>query len=196
MLENSLHPDVAERPDDLVVYGGIGKAARDHAALSAIKRELTELEADHTLLVQSGKPGGVVRTHEIAPRVLIANSNPGRRLGQLGRVPSPRRAGPVHVRADDRRVLDLHRHAGDPAGDQRDVRGRRPQEFGGTLRGRMVVTSGLGGMGGAQPLAVTMNEGCALCIEVDLARIERRIRERYLDSRSWAARSSSAQVRR
>ena len=116
MLENNLHPDVAERPEDLVVYGGIGKAARNQAALAAIKAELMRLESDETLLVQSGKPVGVFETHEAAPRVLIANSNLVPRLGDVGRVPAAGRARADDVRADDRGLLDLHRDPGHPAG--------------------------------------------------------------------------------
>ena len=125
MLHNNLDPAVAERPEDLVVYGGGGKAARDWPSFDAISRTLLELGGDETLLVQSGRPVGVLRTHEWAPRVLIANSNlvgewdnwdEFRRLEQLG---------PHHVRADDRRLVDLHRHPGHPAGHLRDVRGHR-----------------------------------------------------------------------
>ena len=126
MLENNLHPDVAERPQDLVVYGGIGKAARNPAALDAIKRELTRLEDHETLLVQSGKPVGVFETHTDAPRVLIANSNLVPAVGDVGALPRARRRRADDVRADDRGVLDLHRDPGDPAGHLRDVRrGRR-----------------------------------------------------------------------
>ena len=184
MLENNLHPDVAEKPQELVVYGGIGKAARNHACLAAIKRELTGLGDDETLLVQSGKPVAVFETHEAAPRVLIANSN------LVGRW-----ANWEHFRELDAAGLMMYGQmtAGSwiYIGTQGILQGTYEtfaaiarQRFGGSLRGRLVVTAGLGGMGGAQPLAVTMNEGCALCIEVDLQRIERRIRERYLDERA------------
>ena len=122
MLMNNLDPEVAEDPDDLVVYGGTGRAARSWAAFDAIVRELRNLEDDETLLVQSGKPVAVFRTHEWAPRVLIANSNLVRQVGDLGDFRELERAGPDDVRPDDRRVLDLHRHAGDPAGHVRDVR--------------------------------------------------------------------------
>ena len=127
MFHNNLDPEVAERPDDLVVYGGTGKAARNWASFDAITRELTTLDDDETLLVQSGKPVGVFRTHEWAPRVLIANSN---LVGDWATWPEFRRlehAGPDDVRPDDRRLVDLHRHAGHPAGHLRDVR-RRGQE--------------------------------------------------------------------
>jgi urocanate hydratase len=184
MLENNLHPDVAERPQELVVYGGIGKAARSPEALAAIKAELRRLEAHETLLVQSGKPVGVFETHEAAPRVLLANSNL-----------VPRWANWETFRALDAAGLMMYGQmtAGSwiYIGTQGILQGTYEtfaavarKRFGGSLRGRLVVTAGLGGMGGAQPLAVTMNEGCALCVEVDLARIERRIREGYLDERA------------
>src|SRR3954466_3216649 len=184
MLENNLHPDVAERPADLVVYGGIGKAARDHASLAAIKRELTTLGEAETLLVQSGKPVAVFETHDQAPRVLIANSNL-----------VPQWATWEHFRELDAAGLMMYGQmtAGSwiYIGTQGILQGTYEtfaavarKRFGGTLRGRLVLTAGLGGMGGAQPLAVTMNEGCALCVEVDLSRIERRIREGYLDERA------------
>ena len=125
MLMNNLDPDVAERPDDLVVYGGTGKAARDWPSFDALVRTLTTLEDDETLLVQSGRPVGVLRTHEWAPRVLIANSN---LVGDWATWPEFRRLerlGPDDVRPDDRGLVDLHRHAGHPAGHLRDLRGRR-----------------------------------------------------------------------
>ena len=184
MLENNLHPDVAEKPEELVVYGGIGKAARNPACLAAIKRELVGLADEETLLVQSGKPVAVFETHAAAPRVLIANSN------LVGRWATWK-----HFRELDAAGLMMYGQmtAGSwiYIGTQGILQGTYEtfaaiarQRFGGTLRGRLVVTAGLGGMGGAQPLAVTMNEGCALCIEVDLQKIERRIRERYLDERA------------
>jgi urocanate hydratase len=184
MLENNLHPDVAERPEDLVVYGGIGKAARDQASLRTIKRELMRLGDDETLLVQSGKPVAVFETHDQAPRVLIANSNL-----------VPQWATWEHFRELDAAGLMMYGQmtAGSwiYIGTQGILQGTYEtfaavarKRFGGTLRGRLVVTAGLGGMGGAQPLAVTMNEGCALCVEVDLHRIERRLQTRYLDERA------------
>jgi urocanate hydratase len=184
MLENNLHPDVAERPEELVVYGGIGKAARNQAALEAIKRELTALGDEETLLVQSGKPVAVFETHEAAPRVLIANSNL-----------VPKWATWEHFRELDAAGLMMYGQmtAGSwiYIGTQGILQGTYEtfaaiarRRFGDSLRGRLVVTAGLGGMGGAQPLAVTMNEGCALCVEVDLQRIERRIGSGYLDERA------------
>ena len=184
MLENNLHPDVAERPQDLVVYGGIGKAARDHASLRTIKRELQRLGGAETLMVQSGKPVAVFETHPDAPRVLIANSNL-----------VPQWATWEHFRALDAAGLMMYGQmtAGSwiYIGTQGILQGTYEtfaavarKRFDGTLAGRLVVTAGLGGMGGAQPLAVTMNGGCALCVEVDLQRIERRIETGYLDERA------------
>jgi urocanate hydratase len=184
MLENNLHPDVAERPQELVVYGGIGKAARDHASLATIRRELTRLADDETLVVQSGKPVAVFETHEHAPRVLIANSNL-----------VPQWATWEHFRALDAAGLAMYGQmtAGSwiYIGSQGILQGTYEtfaavarKRFGGTLAGRLVVTAGLGGMGAAQPLAVTLNGGLALCVEVDRGRIERRIAGGYLDERA------------
>ena len=184
MLENNLHPDVAERPEDLVVYGGIGKAARNPEALAAIKRELTMLEDHETLLVQSGKPVGVFETHTEAPRVLIANSNlvpqwatwdKFRELDAAGLMMYGQMTAGSWIYIGTQGILQ---------GTYETFAAIARKRFGGTLRGRLVVTAGLGGMGGAQPLAVTMNEGCALCVEVDLHRIERRIETAYLDERA------------
>jgi urocanate hydratase len=181
MLMNNLDPEVAERPQDLVVYGGTGRAARDWASFDAIVRCLRELGDDETLLVQSGKPVGVFRTHRMAPRVLIANS-----------LLVPRWATLETFRELEARGLTMFGQmtAGSwiYIGTQGILQGTyetlaecASQRFGGSLRGRVVLTAGLGGMGGAQPLAVTMNEGVALCVEVDPARIERRIKTGYLD---------------
>jgi urocanate hydratase len=184
MLQNNLHPDVAEKPAELVVYGGIGKAARDHRSYDAIVGELQRLEGHETLLVQSGKPVAVFETHPDAPRVLIANSNL-----------VPNWATWEHFRELDAAGLMMYGQmtAGSwiYIGTQGILQGTyetfaavAAKRFGGTLRGRLVVTAGLGGMGGAQPLAVTMNEGVALCVEVDLHRIERRLQTGYLDERA------------
>jgi urocanate hydratase len=181
MLMNNLDPAVAENPDALVVYGGTGRAARSWAAFDAIVRELRRLEDDETLLVQSGKPVGVVRTHEWAPRVLIANSN---LVGKW--------ANWEHFRELERAGLMMYGQmtAGSwiYIGTQGILQGTYEtfaelarQHFGGNLRGRVVLTAGLGGMGGAQPLAVTMNEGVALVIEVDEARASRRHDIGYVD---------------
>ncbi|HEU4975691.1 MAG TPA: urocanate hydratase [Baekduia sp.] len=184
MLENNLHPDVAEKPSELIVYGGIGKAARDHAAYEAIRRELMRLGDDETLLVQSGKPVAVFQTHENAPRVLIANSN---LVGDW--------ANWKHFRELDAAGLMMYGQmtAGSwiYIGTQGILQGTYEtfaavarKRFDGTLAGRLVVTAGLGGMGGAQPLAITMCGGTALCVEVDLHRIERRLETGYLDERA------------
>jgi urocanate hydratase len=181
MLMNNLDPEVAERPDDLVVYGGTGRAARSWDAFEAIVRELKRLENDETLLVQSGKPVGVFRTHQWAPRVLIANSN---LVGKW--------ANWDHFRQLERDGLMMFGQmtAGSwiYIGTQGILQGTfetfaemARQHFGGTLKSRVVLTAGLGGMGGAQPLAVTMNEGVALVIEVDEARARRRLDIHYVD---------------
>src|SRR3954447_22593296 len=181
MLENNLHPDVAERPEDLVVYGGIGKAARDRTSLATIKRELQALGGDETLLVPSGKPVAVFETHEQAPRVLIANSNL-----------VPQWATWEHFRTLDAAGLFMYGQmtAGSwiYIGTQGILQGTYEtfaavarKRFGGSLRGSLTVTAGLGGMGGAQPLAVTMNDGVALVIECDPQRAHRRVETRYLD---------------
>ena len=181
MLMNNLDPDVAERPQDLVVYGGIGKAARNWECYDAIVRELRSLGDDETLLVQSGKPVGVFRTHEGAPRVLISNS-----------MLVPHWATWEDFYELDRKGLMMYGQmtAGSwiYIGTQGILQGTYEtfaeaarQHFGGSLKGRLVVTAGLGGMGGAQPLAVTMNEGVVLVVEVDPHRIERRLETAYLD---------------
>jgi urocanate hydratase len=184
MLENNLHPDVAEKPEELVVYGGIGKAARNRACYDAIVSELQRLGDEETLLVQSGKPVAVFETHAFAPRVLIANSN---------LVPDWANWG--HFRELDAAGLMMYGQmtAGSwiYIGTQGILQGTYEtfaaiarKRFGGTLSGRLVVTAGLGGMGGAQPLAITMNGGAALCVDVDIQRIERRIATGYLDERA------------
>ena len=181
MLMNNLDPEVAEDPDRLVVYGGTGRAARSWEAFDAIVRELRRLADDETLLVQSGKPVGVFRTQPWAPRVLIANSN---LVGKW--------ANWEHFRELEAAGLMMYGQmtAGSwiYIGTQGILQGTYEtfaecarQHFGGTLRGRVVLTAGLGGMGGAQPLAVTMNDGVALCIEVDAARARRRLEIGYVD---------------
>ena len=172
MLMNNLDPDVAEKPEELVVYGGIGRAARNWAVLRPDRRGLKQLEDDETLLVQSGKPVGVFRTHTDAPRVLIANSNLVPALGELGALPRTRSQGPDDVRPDDGRLLDLHRQPGHRAGHLRDLRRSGRQHFGGNLKGKWILTAGLGGMGGAQPLAATMAGACMLAIECQTSRID------------------------
>jgi urocanate hydratase len=181
MFHNNLDPDVAERPQDLVVYGGTGKAARNWASFDAITRELTALEADETLLVQSGKPVGVFRTHEWAPRVLLANSNlvgdwanwpEFRRLEQLGLTMYGQMTAGSWIYIGTQGILQ---------GTYETFAAVAKKRFGGTLKGTLTVTAGLGGMGGAQPLAVTMNDGVALVIECDPQRAHRRVETRYLD---------------
>src|SRR6187397_2437815 len=181
MLMNNLDPAVAERPDELIVYGGSGKAARNWEAFDAIVATLRRLEHDETLLVQSGKPVGVFQTHTGAPRVLIANA-----------LLVPAWATWENFRDLEQRGLTMFGQmtAGSwiYIGSQGIVQGTYEtlaevarRHFGGTLSGRLVVTAGLGGMGGAQPLAATMNGAAALVIEVDPHRIERRLATRYLD---------------
>ncbi|MDT7724127.1 MAG: urocanate hydratase [Actinomycetota bacterium] len=181
MFHNNLDPDVAERPQDLVVYGGTGKAARNWASFDAITRELTTLEADETLLVQSGKPVGVFRTHEWAPRVLLANSNlvgdwatwpEFRRLEQLGLTMYGQMTAGSWIYIGTQGILQ---------GTYETFAAVAKKRFSGTLKGTLTVTAGLGGMGGAQPLAVTMNDGVALVIECDPKRAQRRVETRYLD---------------
>ena len=181
MLLNNLDPEVAERPQDLIVYGGRGKAARNWACLEAIVRTLRDLEADETLLVQSGKPVAVFQTHPDAPRVLIANANL-----------VPHWATQAHFDELDRAGLIMYGQMtagswiyigsqGILQGTYETLAEAARQYFGGTLRGRLTLTAGLGGMGGAQPLAVTMNDGVALVVEVDESRIQRRLATRYVD---------------
>ncbi len=181
MLCNNLDPEVAERPEDLVVYGGTGKAARDWPSFHAIVAALRRLKDDETLLVQSGKPVGIFRTHEYAPRVLIANSLLVPRwatwekfweLERLGLIMYGQMTAGSWIYIGSQGILQ---------GTYETFGALAAKRFDGTLRGRIVLTSGLGGMGGAQPLAVTMHEGVALCVDVDAARIERRLNTRYLD---------------
>jgi urocanate hydratase len=181
MLMNNLDPDVAEHPDRLIVYGGTGKAARSWEAFDAIVRSLRDLENDETLLIQSGKPVGIFRTHEHAPRVLIANSN------LVGRW-----ATWDHFHELERRGLMMYGQMtagswiyigtqGILQGTYETFGAMARRHFGGSLRGRWVLTGGMGGMGGAQPLAATMNEGVMLCVEIDETRIRRRLDTRYCD---------------
>jgi len=181
MLLNNLDPEVAERPEDLVVYGGSGRAARSWAAFDAIVRELRRLGADETLLVQSGKPVGVFTTHEDAPRVLIANSllvpqwatrEEFGRLETLGLTMYGQMTAGSWIYIGTQGILQ---------GTYETFAELARQHFGGNLAGRLVLTAGLGGMGGAQPLAVTLNGGVALCIEVDPTHAARRVATRYLD---------------
>jgi urocanate hydratase len=181
MLMNNLDPDVAERPQDLVVYGGTGRAARSWEAFDAIVRTLKTLAGDETLLVQSGKPVGVFRTHEWAPRVLIANSNlvpewatweEFRRLEDLGLTMYGQMTAGSWIYIGSQGIVQ---------GTYECFAEIARRRHGGSLAGTITLTAGLGGMGGAQPLAVTMNGGVALCVEVERERIERRLHTRYLD---------------
>ncbi|HVU93001.1 MAG TPA: urocanate hydratase [Jatrophihabitans sp.] len=181
MLMNNLDPENAERPDDLVVYGGTGRAARSWPAFDALVRTLTTLREDETMLVQSGKPVGVLRTHEWAPRVLIANSNlvpdwaswdEFRRLEQLGLTMYGQMTAGSWIYIGTQGILQ---------GTYETFAAVAAKRFGGTLAGTITLTAGLGGMGGAQPLAVTMNGGVAICIECDPSRIRRRLDHGFLD---------------
>jgi urocanate hydratase len=181
MLMNNLDPDVAERPDDLVVYGGTGRAARSWDAFDAIVRTLRSLADDETLLIQSGKPVGVFRTQPSVPRVLISNSmlvpkwadwDTFRGLEAEGLTMYGQMTAGSWIYIGTQGILQ---------GTYETLAECGQQKFGGTLKGTVTLTAGLGGMGGAQPLAVTMNEGVALCVEVDPTRIERRVKTRYLD---------------
>ena len=181
MLMNNLDREVAEKPDELIVYGGSGKAARSWADFDRIVAALKELESDETLLVQSGRAVGIVKTHADAPRVLISNAmlvphwatwEEFRRLEAMGLTMFGQMTAGSWIYIGTQGIVQ---------GTYETFGAAAKQHFGGSLRGRLIVTGGLGGMGGAQPLAATMNEGVCLCVEVDQARIERRIRTRYLD---------------
>src|ERR1700738_2153326 len=181
MLLNNLNPEVAERPDELIVYGGRGKAARSFEALDLIIKALKDLEEEETLIVQSGKPVGILKTHKDAPRVLISNS-------QL----VPKWATWEHFDELEKKGLMMYGQMtvgswiyigsqGIVQGTYETYAAAADKHFGGTLKGTLNVTAGLGGMGGAQPLAITMNEGVALIAEMEEWRIKKRIETRYLD---------------
>ncbi|HEY2833781.1 MAG TPA: urocanate hydratase [Sporichthyaceae bacterium] len=181
MLNNNLDPEVAEHPEELIVYGGSGKAARDWPSYRALVRTLTDLETDQTLLVQSGRPVGVLRTHEWAPRVLIANSNlvpdwanwdEFRRLEAAGLTMFGQMTAGSWIYIGSQGILQ---------GTYETFAAVAAKRFGGTLAGTVTLTAGLGGMGGAQPLAVTMNGGVAIVVECDPSRISRRLEQQYLD---------------
>jgi urocanate hydratase len=184
MLMNNLDPDVAERPGDLVVYGGTGKAARNWAAFDAIVRALRELEGDETLLVQSGKPVGVFRTHVWAPRVLIANSNLVGRWATWDYFRELERAGLMMYGQMTAGSWIYIGSQGILQGTYETFGAVARAHFGGSLAGRFVLTAGLGGMGGAQPLAATMNEGVILGVEVEEARIDKRLETGYCDRKT------------
>jgi urocanate hydratase len=184
MLMNNLDPEVAEHPDQLIVYGGSGRAARSWDAYAAIVSTLQDLGDDETLLVQSGKPVGVLRTHEWAPRVLIANSNlvpqwatweEFRRLEQLGLTMYGQMTAGSWIYIGTQGILQ---------GTYETFAAVAAKRFGGSLKGTLTLTAGLGGMGGAQPLAVTMNGGVVICVECDQSRITRRIEHGYLDEQA------------
>ena len=184
MLMNNLDPEVAEHPEDLVVYGGTGRAARSWEAFDAIVRTLRGLENDETMLVQSGKPVGVFRTNEWAPRVLIANSNlvgdwanweQFRKLEAEGLMMYGQMTAGSWIYIGTQGILQ---------GTYETFGAVAKKKFGGTLAGTITLTAGLGGMGGAQPLAVTMNDGVAICVDCDATRIDRRIEHRYLDTKA------------
>ncbi|MGV9533381.1 urocanate hydratase [Streptosporangium sandarakinum] len=184
MIQNNLDPEVAEHPEQLVVYGGSGRAARDWRSFDAIVRTLTTLEGDETLLVQSGRPVGVFRTHEWAPRVLIANSNlvpdwasweEFRRLEAAGLTMYGQMTAGSWIYIGTQGILQ---------GTYETFAAVAAKRFGGSLTGTITLTAGLGGMGGAQPLAVTMNGGVVICVDCDPRSIDRRIEHRYLDVRA------------
>ncbi len=181
MLMNNLDPENAERPDDLVVYGGTGRAARDWASFDAMVRTLTSLEADETMLVQSGRPVGVMRTHEWAPRVILANSNlvpdwatwpEFRRLEKLGLTMYGQMTAGSWIYIGSQGIVQ---------GTYETFAAIAEKRFGGSLAGTLTLTGGAGGMGGAQPLAVTLNGGACLIVDVDPSRLQRRVDHRYLD---------------
>src|SRR5712692_793144 len=195
MIMNNLDPDVAERPNDLVVYGGSGKAARNWECFDAIVRSLRSLEGDETLLVQSGKPVGIFRTHPGAPRVLIANSNlvphwanwdEFRRLEALGLTMYGQMTAGSWIYIGSQGIVQ---------GTYETFAEAARRHFGGSLKGRFMLTAGLGGMGGAQPLAITMNEGVCLAVEVDPHRIQRRLETGYCDEMASTLDEALHQVR-
>ncbi len=184
MLMNNLDPDVAEHPDSLVVYGGTGRAARSWAAFDAMVATLKTLKNDETMLVQSGKPVGVFRTNEWAPRVLIANSNlvgdwanweEFRRLEDLGLTMYGQMTAGSWIYIGTQGILQ---------GTYETFGAIAKKRYNGSLAGTITLTAGLGGMGGAQPLAVTMNDGVAICVDCDITRIDRRIAHKYLDTKA------------
>ena len=181
MLMNNLDPEVAEHPDSLVVYGGRGRAARDWASFDAIVATLDRLENDETLLVQSGKPVAVLETHPMAPRVLIANSNLVPRWATWEEFDRLDRAGLMMYGQMTAGSWIYIGTQGILQGTYETFAAAAERHFGGTLAGTLTITAGLGGMGGAQPLAVTLAGGVAICIEIDASRIQRRIETRYLD---------------
>ncbi len=193
MLQNNLDPEVAERPDDLVVYGGTGRAARDWRSFDALVRTLRTLKGDETMLVQSGRPVGVFQTHEWAPRVLIANSN---LVGDWATWPEFRRLEALGLTMYGQMTAGSWIYIGTQGilqGTYETFSAVATRHFNGTLAGTLTLTGGCGGMGGAQPLAVTMNDGVCLCVDVDPSRLQRRVDQRYLDE--WTASLDDAVAR-
>jgi len=194
MLQNNLDPEVAERPDDLVVYGGTGRAARDWRSFDALVRTLTTLKNDETMLVQSGRPVGVFQTHEWAPRVLIANSN---LVGDWANWPEFRRLEALGLTMYGQMTAGSWIYIGTQGilqGTFETFAAVAKKRFGGTLAGTLTLTGGVGGMGGAQPLAVTMNDGVCLCVDVDPTRLQRRVDLRYLDEWTNSLENAIARV--
>ena len=194
MLMNNLDPDVAERPDDLVVYGGTGRAARDWPSYRAMVRTLETLADDETMLVQSGRPVGVFRTHEWAPRVLLANSN---LVGDWATWPEFRRLESLGLTMYGQMTAGSWIYIGTQGilqGTYETFAAVAALRFGGSLAGTLTLTGGCGGMGGAQPLAVTMNDGVCLIVDVDPARLHRRVRDRYLDTVAGSLSDAVTQV--
>ncbi|MEP7078953.1 MAG: urocanate hydratase, partial [Chthoniobacterales bacterium] len=186
MLMNNLDPEVAERPEQLIVYGGTGRAARSWEAFDAIVRSLRDLENDETLLIQSGKPVGIFRTHDEAPRVLIANSN---LVGHWSNYPEFNRLEKLGLTMYGQMTAGSWIYIGSQGivqGTFETFAAAGERHFGGSLEGKLVVTGGLGGMGGAQPLAATMNGALFLGIEVDPTRIEKRLQSGYCDKIAWS----------
>jgi urocanate hydratase len=186
MLMNNLDPEVAENPDQLVVYGGTGRAARSWEAFDAIVASLRELENDETLLVQSGKPVGKFRTHDEAPRVLIANSN---LVGQWNNYAEFNRLERMGLTMYGQMTAGSWIYIGSQGivqGTFETFAAAGLKHFGGSLEGKLVLTGGLGGMGGAQPLAATMNSAVFLGVDVDPARIEKRLKSGYCDKIAWS----------
>lgn len=195
MLMNNLDPDVAEKPEDLVVYGGSGKAARNWECFDAIVRSLKELENDETLLIQSGKPVGIAKTHSYSPRVLIANSNlvgkwatweVFRELEKQGLMMYGQMTAGSWIYISTQGILQ---------GTYETLASLADRHFGGSLKGKLTLTAGLGGMGGAQPLAVTMNEGVAIIVEVDQQRLERRVKAGFCDTKAVSLDDALAKAR-
>src|SRR3954463_15565570 len=181
MLQNNLDPEVAEHPDELVVYGGTGKAARNWPSFDAMVRTLQTLKNDETMLVQSGKPVGVMQTHEWAPRVLLANSN---LVGDWANWEEFRRLEALGLTMYGQMTAGSWIYIGSQGirqGTYETFAAVGAKRFGGSLEGTVTLTAGLGGMGGAQPLAVTMAGGVAICVDVDVSRIARRLETGYLD---------------